>query len=190
MSKDKKKDLEQDINIEPSDFDEISDENENFQEKLRKLKEKLKECSKEKQEYLNGWQKERADFANFKTEEGKKKSIFIKLANEGLIIQLLSVLDSFDMAFSNKEAWEKIDKNWRIGVESIYNQFLSVLEQNNVKQIDNNGIFNPEFHQSIDVILTQDKKDDGRIAKIIKKGYKIENKIIRPTQVKVYKYKK
>ena len=94
------------------------------------------------------------------------------------------------MAFSNKEAWEKIDKNWRIGVESIYNQFLSVLEQNNVKQIDNNGIFNPEFHQSIDVILTQDKKDDGRIAKIIKKGYKIENKIIRPTQVKVYKYKK
>ena len=62
--------------------------------------------------------------------------------------------------------------------------------QNNVKQIDNNGIFNPEFHQSIDVILTQDKKDDGRIAKIIKKGYKIENKIIRPTQVKVYKYKK
>src|SRR3989344_7508016 len=158
--------------------------------KLNKLKEKLKICTKEKQEYLDGWQRERASFANFKTEQEKIKSNFVKFANEKLIIGIISALDSFDMAFSNKESWEKVDKEWRLGVESIYGQFLSVLEQNGVNLIDEIEIFDPKYHQSIELVETEDESNDGKIAEIIQKGYKIGDKILRPVNVKVYKFNK
>ena len=45
------------------------------------------------------------------------------------------------MAFSNKESWEKVDKEWRLGVESIYGQFLSVLGQNGVSLIKEIKVF-------------------------------------------------
>src|SRR5581483_10539477 len=84
------------------------------QDQLKKLREKLKKCVEEKQEYLDGWQRERAQLANLRKQEEKERKEFIKFANENLLSDLLPVLDSFHMAFANKEAWEKVDKNWRL----------------------------------------------------------------------------
>jgi molecular chaperone GrpE (heat shock protein) len=53
---------------------------------------------------------------------------FLKFANERLIDGLIPVLDSFELAMNNKEVWEKTDKNWRVGVESIAGQLKKSIE--------------------------------------------------------------
>ena len=98
-------------------------------QKIKELREKLKLCTEERQEYLAGWQRAKADFINQKNELEKWKTDFILFANKNLIDELLPVIDSFNLAFGNKEVWEKVDKNWRTGIINIYNQLEGVLKQ-------------------------------------------------------------
>ena len=169
---------------------EFEDGEADFKSKLKSIKEKLVQSLKEKQEYLDGWQRERAEFANYKKDEDSRKSRVSEMAREKLIMELLSVLDSFDMAFANKEAWEKADKNWRVGVEYIYTQFLTILEGYNVKQIGDVGVpFDPNIHQSIETVSTDEKEKDHNIEKVIQKGYQIGDRTLRPARVNVFEFK-
>ena len=99
---------------------------EEFIKKLKKLKLELKNCQKEKAEYLTGWQKERADFANYKKEEDNRRALFSEGLRERILSRFLTVIDSFNMAFANKESWDKVDPNWRKGVEYIFGQMNSI----------------------------------------------------------------
>src|SRR6185503_4276281 len=96
---------------------------------LKKLRGDLKQAKKEKEEYLTGWQKERADFANYKREEEGRRGMFREVVEEGILSRFLSVVDSFNMAFANKENWAKVDANWRKGVEYIYAQLNTIFEE-------------------------------------------------------------
>jgi len=187
--KEKKEDVEEDLEDVYND-DIIIEENETVEGKVKKLKEKLNECLKENRENLLGWQRSRADFVNAKKEnENKVKESFVYATGE-FIEELLPVVDSFEMAFADKEAWEKVDKNWRIGVEYIYSQLLSILENNGLKQIDPTGEkFNPSFHTSMEMINTDKKKDDSVVMSVIQKGYKHNGKVIRAAKVRVAQYK-
>ncbi|HVY55169.1 MAG TPA: nucleotide exchange factor GrpE, partial [Thermodesulfobacteriota bacterium] len=89
----------------------------------------------ERDEYLAGWQRAKADFANHKKQTEAMMKEFRTMANEGLVEELLPVLSSFEMAFANKAAWEKADRNWRSGVEYIYGQLKGVLDQNGLKEV-------------------------------------------------------
>jgi len=154
--------------------------------KNNKLKIELESCKNEKQEYLDGWQRSQADFVNFKKRAEEDKKSFVKYASEDFIMEILPVVDSFDQAFKDKEAWEKADKNWRIGIEYIYSQLKGVLENKGVVEINPiNEEFNAELHQSVEMIKVEDKKDDGKIVEVVQKGYKIGDKTIRYPGVKV-----
>ncbi|MBI3306174.1 nucleotide exchange factor GrpE, partial [Candidatus Nomurabacteria bacterium] len=114
--------------------------------KLQKLKLELKACRKEKEEYLTGWQKERADFANYKKLEDDRKAMFSEVVRERILSRFLAVIDSFNMAFANKEAWEKVDANWRRGVEHIYSQMNGIFEEYGVKPVGTLGeAFDPNI---------------------------------------------
>jgi molecular chaperone GrpE len=93
---------------------------------VKDLREKLKKAIAEKQEYMDGWQRSKAEFINARKRDEESRKEIIKFANEGLLMDIVPVLDSFTMAFSNKEAWEKVDQNWRIGVEHIYSQLKGI----------------------------------------------------------------
>ena len=161
-----------------------------FAEKLKKLKNELKIIKKERQEFLDGWQKERADFANYKKDEIKRNSFYADRAKENILTDFLPALDSFNMAFGNKEAWEKVDKNWRSGVEYIYSQILSTLEGHGVKQFGAVGeIFDPTLHQSVGVEDTDIEEKDGTIAVVNSKGFIVNESILRPAKVIVYSCK-
>ena len=163
---------------------------EDLKKTLKKLRADLKACRAEKEEYLTGWQKERADFANFKKQEEDRKTMFSEAVRERILSRFLSVMDSFNLAFSNKEAWEKVDPNWRKGVEHIYSQFASVFEEYGVKEIGKEGeSFDPNIHESVDLVSTSNKEEDHRVAKVIQKGYKLGERILRPARVNVYEYK-
>src|SRR4051812_48886618 len=96
-------------------------------DKIKKLRDDLKACQTEKTDYLTNWQKERADFINYKKDDEARRKNILVMAREQFTEELLPVLDAYDMAFSNKETWEKVDKSWRMGVEYIHQQLLKVL---------------------------------------------------------------
>ena len=101
--------------------------------KVKKLQDRIKELEKEKAEYLDGWQRARADYANLQKSTDEDKKRMRSLFEESFIEELLPTVDSFLMAMSNKEAWGKVDPAWRTGVEYIYNQLMNTLEARGLK---------------------------------------------------------
>lgn len=167
----------------------IEDENTSLDLNLKKLREKLKKCLAEKDEYLAGWQRAKADFINARKEEEERRAELIKFFGVAIIKDILPVLDSFDVAFKD-ENWQKLDKTWQDGIKLLYNQLLDILKKHNVEQIDSEGKkFNPEEHESVGEIDIDDKKKDGAVIEEIRRGYKIYDKILRPAQVKIGKFK-
>ncbi len=168
--------------------DEIVEES-GLQDKLKKLRAELKAEKKQSQEYLTGWQTERASFANYKSVEEKSKSDRLSSMKLNLIADFFPVLDSFDMAFSNRDAWESVDPAWRTGVEYIHTQFMNVLEQYSIQLVaDIDVAFNPNIHEPVGTIPADNQNQDNMIAAIIQTGYVSGEYVIRPAKVKVYKY--
>ncbi len=157
---------------------------------MKKLREKLKTCEKEKKEYLDGWQRMRADFANIKKDEDTRRGEMIKFAAEGLVDDLIPVLDSFSMAFSNKEVWEKVDANWRKGVEYIYAQMYAVLESRGLTEIGKVGEqTDPRLHVAIEEIPAPSEKEANTVSEVVQKGYRLHSKVIRSAKVKTFGHK-
>jgi molecular chaperone GrpE len=189
-----KKDVE---NIEPGkdesevlEFEFNEDGEEDLKKTLKKLRADLKQAKIEKEEYLTGWQKERAEFANYRKQDDERRAIFSESLRERILTRFLTVSDSFNMAFANKEAWAKVDENWRKGVEYIYTQLNNIFEEYGVKAIGEEGdIFDPNIYQSIDVVETDKKEMEHKVATVIQKGYKLGERVIRPARVNVYEYK-
>lgn len=155
-------------------------------DKLKKLKDELAKCKEEKQEYLDGWQRSKADFVNLKKRSADEILELRERFSESFISDLLPVLDSFDMAFKNKEAWESAPEQWRKGIEYIYSQILSILENNQVQIIDPlNKDFDPNEHHSSANVKVEDASQDHKVVDVILKGYKIKDRVLRPAHVKV-----
>lgn len=174
-------------------FEESTDEGveRSAAEKVKKLKEKITILEKEKAEYLTGWQRARADYVNLQktVEEDRKrlKDIF----TESFIADFIPVVDSFHMAFANKDAWEKVDANWRTGVEYIYNQLMNTLESHGLKAFGETGdMFDPAKYEAVGEQEREEKTDDTSkdhtVAKIIQKGFMLGESVVRPARVVVY----
>lgn len=154
------------------------------------LSKEVAKLTAERDEYLAGWQRAKADFANAKKRMDESMKEYRALATEGLIEELLPVLQSFEMAFANKEAWEKADKNWRTGVEYIYSQIKGILDQNGLKEVnpvDQN--FDPAIHEAIEFTKVEETAKVNKVLKVIEKGYILGNKLIKPAKVVVAELK-
>lgn len=152
---------------------------------------KLKQCLGERQEYLDGWQRAKADIANMKKDQLQEREKMVRFGTRNLIERLIPVLDSFEMAFRNKETWEKVDGNWRQGVEYIYAQLKSVLESEGVQSFDPTGTaFDPQAHEILETVQMDDLSQDHVIVEVVQKGYRMHDTILRPARVKVAEYKK
>jgi molecular chaperone GrpE len=175
--------------IEFEELDWVGDEKKDKQ-KLKDLRAELKASQKESREHLTALQRARADYVNLKKELDEVRDITKKKTTEKVLADFLPTLDSFDMAMGNAAAWEAVDKNWRVGVEYIYSQLKTALENNGVIAIDQVGAdFDPNIHEPIETKETDDASLDHKIEKIIQKGYKMGEKTIRPARVVVWKVK-
>jgi len=156
----------------------------------KKIHEDLKICRKDKEEYLTGWQRAKADYINLQKEMDDVRLNTSIITKERMVENLLPTLDSFEMAFTNKEAWEKVDPSWRMGIEYIYQQLMTSLSDSGIEKINASGIaFDANIHQSIESIPTDDKSKDNTVEKIVQSGYKIGNRIIRPANVTIYEFR-
>ena len=164
---------------------EYSDDN--LSDTVKKLKEKVKTLETEKMGFLTSWQRDKAEFINIRKRDEDSKQEFLKFAKQGIIEEILPVLDSFDMAIGNSTTWESVSKEWRAGVENIYNQFIGILAKNGVTPFGAKGdAFDPNLHHSIATVPTENKDDDHKIAEVLQKGYMMSEKVVRPALVKVF----
>jgi molecular chaperone GrpE len=157
-----------------------------IQKKLKKAKDALKKCEAEKQEYLDGWQRSKAEFANLRKQDEKDNASLRKYAEQGLIEELIGVLDSFDMAMGQKESWESAPEEWRKGIEHIYSGFLHKLESRGLSRIDAKGrSFDPELHEAVQNVPVEAQEDDQTVVVVLQAGYRLHDRVIRHAKVQV-----
>lgn len=126
-------------------------------------------------------QRVQADFENYKKQIEKEKAEFVKYVTEKLIVKLLPVLDSFEIALKNTDDKEKFVK----GVELIFSQLYSTLEQEGLKPIKAVGEhFDPYRHE---VLMKEKSEKEDVILEELQKGYTLNGKVIRHSKVKIGK---
>ncbi|HCC05763.1 TPA: nucleotide exchange factor GrpE [Candidatus Nomurabacteria bacterium] len=173
-------------------FEDVNEEGEvDARTTIKKLREKIKKLEGEKQEYLDFSQRTRADYANFKKEVETNRITERKFATKRFIEELLPVLDSYDMAKGNVEAWEKVDQNWRVGIEYIFGQLRTVLENEGVIQFGKVGdIFNPNLHESMEMVKVENESENDKIIFVLQSGYRMNEIVLRPARVKTGHFEK
>jgi molecular chaperone GrpE len=175
--------------VEFEELDWVGDEKKD-KEKLKNLRADLKKSQIESREHLTALQRARADYVNLKRELDETREVTKKKTTEKVLADFLPVLDSFDMAMGNTDVWNAVDKNWRAGVEFIYSQLKTALENNGISSIDQVGVdFDPNNHEPIETKETDDASLDHKIERIIQKGYQMGDRVIRPARVVVWKVK-
>lgn len=161
--------------------EEITDEGLQIQEKFKQLQDKLKKCQELKEEYLNGWQRAKADLINARKDDERRNQEFLKFANATLVSELLSVLDSFDLALES-EGESKFSK----GIILIKMQLGDVLKRYGLEEIKSVGEkFNLQLHEIIGEVASE--KEEGIVVEEVQKGYLIYGKVLRPAKVKISK---
>lgn len=165
--------MSDDIKIEKEE-----DANNNVDSKVKKLREGLKKCKKEKEEYLDGWQRAKADFINARKEDEKKQEKLVKFSNQFLLTDILPVLDSFELAFKDSEK----DKGFYL----IKSQLEDALKKYGLEIIKTESEkFNPEFHESVAEV--ESKEESGTVLEVVQIGYMLHGKVLRPARVKISK---
>lgn len=147
---------------------------------IEKLKIQIKEFEQKVEQYLNGWKRAKADFINYKKEQEQIFEEFIKFSNQNLILQILPVLDNFNLAL--KHLPKEFENNeWAKGILYIKTQLEDILKNQGVEEIKTIGEkFNPEFHE----VVSGDEQGDV-IVEEIQKGYMLHGKLVRAAKVKV-----
>ncbi len=172
--------LEEEVNFEPED--ELGDIAA-AQAKLKKLKQELASVKKERQEYLDGWQRAQADLMNAKREAQTAIARARHAGIESFVADLIPALDSFDMAMQGS-TWHSVDAAWRVGVESIRAQLLAVLVGHGIETYGVAGdAFDPTLHEPVS---EEEGGTPHTVAKVLRPGYRTKERVIRPAQVSIY----
>lgn len=141
-------------------------------EQNKKLDNELETAQKQAQEYLDNWKKERADFINYRKDEGKRMEELIKFASEGLILEVIDILDDLELA-----AKQVTDE----GLTRIIKKFLELLAKYGVEKIKTNGQFDPSLHEAVESEAGGEQLEETRA------GFTMHSKVIRPARVRIVK---
>ena len=144
----------------------------------------LREKEKLADEYYDKLLRLQAEFENYKKRTAREKQEFVKYANEGLIAEILPVLDSLERALTGVNKDHDINSITE-GVELIQKQLIQVIEKIGVKGVETQDKpFDPHQHEVV-MQVASDDHDEGMIVEELQKGYTINEKLIRPAVVKV-----
>ncbi len=144
----------------------------------------LIEAQKEAKANEDGWQRARAEFANYKKRTAKEQRSAFQRGQLDALSSLLTIIDDFDRAFASVP--EAISEDpWIGGVSMIQRKFATLLEQYEVEAIDpTGGPFDPNLHQAIGA-EDSDEVESGHVISTLQKGYRAGEQILRLALVKV-----
>lgn len=164
-------------------LDDIVYEEDKGAELVKKLRTKLKKCEQEKKEYLDGWQRQKADALNAQKQHANSLTQARSRGAHDFLHGLLPALDSFDIALKG-EAWESVDEVWRKGIEHVHVQLLDSLKSEGISVYGVVGdVFDPNIHEAIG---HEDGGESGTVARVERRGYRAGDVVIRAAQVVVF----
>ena len=148
--------------------------------------EKTEDWQNKANEYLSGWQRAKADFENYKKDEKRRLEDFALFMKAGLILEVLPVLDSFEEALKSVPEKEK-ESDWVKGILKIKDQMNEILKKFEIVEIKADGEeFNPMYHEAIGEAVGKEEQKN-KVIKVLQKGYKMGERVIRPARVFVGK---
>jgi molecular chaperone GrpE len=154
------------------------------QEEIETLKSELAAWQDKANEYLDGWQRARAEFANYKKRLEREQSLANQNASANVIRRFLEVIDDLELALKNRPQ-EGDGAGWAAGVELIYRKLCAILEAEGVSAIEAEGqSFDPTLHEAI-THEPHPELESGMVIEVIKQGYRLGERVLRPAQVRV-----
>lgn len=154
-------------------------------EQAGSLEDQLQATRAQAAEYLEGWQRARAEFANFKRRTENEREEVTRLANSGLVYQLLPILDDLKRAEETlPDDLRHLD--WVDGVLMVARKLQTTLESAGLAPIQALGEpFDPNYHDAMIYAPVDDPAMSDRVVEELQKGYLFGGKVLRPTMVKV-----
>ena len=157
---------------------------EDLQAVIDGLKSELEGAQAKADEYLDGWQRSRAEFANFRKRVERDQAVANQAATGNVLKRFLDVVDDLDRALKNRPQNEE-GANWAGGIELIYRKLLTSLENEGVQVIQAEGqTFDPSLHEAIS---QEDHPDleSGQVIATVSQGYTLGERVLRPAHVRV-----
>ncbi len=165
--------------------EEVTEEVEEVTE-LEALRQELEEAKAQAAEYLDGWQRARAEFANYKKRHEQERQELFKLANSTLISRLLPIFDDFERAFQTLPS-NLLSLTWIDGVALIYRRLQAILDGEGLTPMETEGqSFDPLVHEAVTYEESAEHQE-GQIIGEVQRGYKLGDRVLRPALVRVAK---
>jgi molecular chaperone GrpE len=152
-------------------------------DEIESLKQALADAQTKINEYSEGWQRERADFANYKKRIEREQAQTYQNAAANIIKKYLVILDDLERALKARPGGD--GAGWAEGIELIYRKLQAIVEAEGITTMKVEGeIFNPSLHEAI----SQEENSNyqsGQIIEVIQQGYMLGDRVIRPALVRV-----
>lgn len=158
------------------------------EEDMDLLRAQLEEARREATQFHALLQRVQADSVNFKRRMEEERTELQQRANESLVLRLLPVVDDYERALQYVPDVEEF-RPWAAGMELVYRNFRGVLESIGVTPIQALGMgFDPTEHESVSFEVTEEH-DEGMVVAVVREGYKLNGRVLRPAQVTVSRRK-
>jgi molecular chaperone GrpE len=146
----------------------------------------LEKARAEAESYLDDLRRLQADFDNYRKRTLREQTARTASASQALVARLLPVLDNFELAVSAAEQSRDFDRMLK-GVEMVLGALREVLEGEGLVKIEAEGKpFDPERHEAV-IAVEQEGTDPGTVVGIVRTGYELGGRVLRPAMVKVAK---
>lgn len=146
------------------------------------IQEELDALKIKSNENFEGWQRERADFLNYKKRVEREQASLKNFIVADIVKKYLAVLDDMELAFKNRPSCEEC-QGWVEGISLIHQKLNSILENEGVEIIPAEGLeFDPNVHEAVTQIDSPNH-ESGSVVEVMRVGYKIGDRVIRPALV-------
>jgi molecular chaperone GrpE len=153
---------------------------------VEEMQEEISRLRQEAEEYLDGWQRARAEFANYKKRTERNHKDTRELILIDVIVPYLDILDDLERALIDRPT-DSASESWAKGIYLIYQKLCTILDAAGVEVIVAEGMtFDPNLHDAISYEESQNHRD-GQIIEVMKNGYVLGERVIRPALVRVAK---
>jgi len=154
------------------------------EEEYRALTQDLEKAQAQAKDYFDGWQRERADFANYKRRIERDQQAMTHQITGEIIKKHLAILDDLERALKTRPT-EGAAATWSNGIELIYRKLQNILEAEGVRRIPaETEEFNPNRHEAISYEASPDH-GSGEIIEVVQQGYTLGDRVLRPAMVRV-----
>ena len=144
----------------------------------------LAEAQTQRDEYLDGWQRATADFANYKKRIERDRQTNQQNQLADIVKRYLEVVDDLERALQARPQ-QGDGATWSEGVELIYRKMLNILESQGVRPMVAKGLpFDPNFHEAIGEVYDSETSS-GHVADVVQNGYLINERVLRPALVRI-----